>query len=104
VQAELTVQGDSVPTRLETSDVSAGGRYLQMAFTLDIGTPLNIILWLGHKKLSLEGRVVTRHPQFGNGIEFTGLSPASQERMQQFLEHASVTQNRSDGSSVARII
>jgi len=44
---------------------------------------------LGHEKLAVDGVVVSCHPQFGNGIEFSGLSQASQLKLQRFLESES---------------
>lgn len=88
VQTELRVDGNTMPIRAETADIGLGGCYVEMALTLSIGTPLNIVLWLGHEKLVVEGTIVTHHPQFGNGIEFSGLPPNSQQRLQSFLESA----------------
>jgi c-di-GMP-binding flagellar brake protein YcgR len=98
LQIELRVQGDSVPLRLQTSDVSAGGCYLEMMFTYEVGTLLDINLWLGHQRLSVRGRVVTRHPQFGNGVEFHDLSDVAKDRLQQLLEFA-MAENSSEGKS-----
>ena len=88
VQIELRVKGDPVPIRLKTADISVGGCYVEMAATLDPGTTLSIILWLEHEKLPLEGRVVTRHPHFGNGIEFIDLAPESESLLRKYLEEA----------------
>ena len=88
VQAELRAQGNEVPIRVETTDISLGGCYVEMALTLCVGTLLNIVLWLGQEKLVVDGRVVTHHPQFGNGIAFTGLSHDSQQKLQRFLENS----------------
>ncbi len=78
--------GSDTPIRAETADVSAGGCYIEMALTLEIGTPLNLVLWLGHKKLVLNGKIVTRHNHFGNGIEFGDMSTESRNRLLNFLE------------------
>ncbi len=86
VQAELRVQGNEVPIRGQTTDIGTGGCYIEMVVTLDVGTQLNVVLWLGHEKLVIDGRVVTRHPQFGNGIQFTDVSVDSRQRLQRFLE------------------
>lgn len=86
VQIEIRPQGGSVPMRLETSDLSIGGCYVEMALTLDIGTCLDIVLWLEGKKISTRGTVVTRHPQFGNGIEFAGLFSKDEAILRAFLE------------------
>jgi PilZ domain len=86
VQTELRVQGNEMPIRVETADISMSGCYVEMAVTLEVGTALNIILWLGHEKLAIAGKVVTRHPLFGNGIEFKTTSQDSRQRLQLFLD------------------
>jgi len=88
VQIELRAKGDPVPIRSNTADISVGGCYMEMAVTLDPGTAVDIILWLDNEKLPLEGRVVTRHPHFGNGIEFIDLTPESEARLRTFLKNA----------------
>lgn len=75
-----------MPIRVETADISMGGCHVEMAVTLDVGTALNIVLWLGHEKLAIAGRVVTRHLLFGNGIEFDNMSQDLRQRLQRFLE------------------
>jgi len=86
VQTELRVQGNEMPIRVETADISMSGCYVEMAVTLEVGTALNIVLWLGHEKLAIAGRVVTRHPLFGNGIEFNTPPQDSEQRLQLFLD------------------
>ena len=88
VQTELRIQDSQAPIRVETSDISLGGCYVEMALTLAVGIPLNILLWLGHEKLVVDGRVATCHPQFGNGIEFINLTNESQQKLEQFLKGA----------------
>jgi len=72
--------------RLETTDVSLGGCYVEMALTLELGTKLDIVLWLGEHKVTTQGVVVTRHPQFGNGIEFLNMPYQHRERLRFFLD------------------
>jgi len=86
VQIELRPEGMDVPMRLETTDVSLGGCYVEMALTLDIGTKLGIVFWLGEQKVVTTGVAVTRHSQFGNGIEFTGMSSQDQNMLRRFLD------------------
>lgn len=93
VQAKLRVQGSGTPIRVETADISLEGCYIEMAVTLELEAPLNLVLWLGHKKLNLAGKVVTRHPQVGNGIAFTGFSEDSRIRLQAFLDSEEVVTN-----------
>ncbi|MFZ0734847.1 MAG: PilZ domain-containing protein [Candidatus Sulfotelmatobacter sp.] len=93
VQTELRLQGSATPIRVETADISTGGCYIEMAVTLELGSELELRLWLGHKKLDLAGKVVTRHPQFGNGIAFRHLSDDSRIRLQAFLDSEEVAPN-----------
>jgi PilZ domain-containing protein len=63
-----------------------GGCFVEMMFTLDIGTKLNIGLWINDIKVSAEGIVVTRLRNLGNGIQFTKLAAEDQARLKQFLK------------------
>ena len=104
VQTELRGEEIQAPIRIETADISLGGCYVEMAFTLDIGTALNLVLWLGHEKLNIGGRVVSRHPQFGNGIEFTGLSNDFRQRLGRFLEGGGATPEAGKHYSTERLL
>ncbi len=88
IQIELRPKHNPVPIRLKTSDISVGGCYVEMGVTLEPGTSLDIVLWLEHEKMSLEGTVATKHPHFGNGIEFVAVPPQLESRLQQFVEQA----------------
>jgi hypothetical protein len=68
LQLQLTVESSGVPIRTETSDICEMGCYVHMNITLELGTRVSIILWLDDRKVCGTGSVVTRHPQFGNGI------------------------------------
>jgi c-di-GMP-binding flagellar brake protein YcgR len=86
VQIELRPDGTNVPMRLETSDVSLGGCYVEMALTLDVGKRLGIVIWLDQQKVTMRGVVVTCHPQFGNGISFLSVSPENEAQLSSFLD------------------
>jgi c-di-GMP-binding flagellar brake protein YcgR len=88
VPIELSEPGKSFPIRAETADLSLGGCYVEMAFTLPVGTELQITMWIDEFKLSMKGKVVTQHPQFGNGIQFLRLAPENEARLQEFLKSA----------------
>jgi c-di-GMP-binding flagellar brake protein YcgR len=85
VQIELRPDGTNVPMRLQTSDFSLGGCYVEMALTLDTGTRLDVVLWLDQQKVTMRGVVVTCHPQFGNGISFVSVSPENEARLRSLL-------------------
>jgi len=94
IQAELRVDGSEVPIRVETADISEGGCYIEMPITLTKGASVQVVLWVGGEKLSFPGRVVTSHPQFGNGLEFHGLSPECKRSLGHFLDGARIMQDR----------
>jgi c-di-GMP-binding flagellar brake protein YcgR len=85
VTAELQSERASGPLRIETADLSIGGLYVEMMFTLEVGTKLKIVLWINDVKMSTGGIVVTRDLQVGNGIEFTDMTPEDRERLKHFL-------------------
>jgi hypothetical protein len=60
-----------------------------MLFPLEIGEELSIVLWLGLAKVVTGGRVVTCHPQVGNGIQFVDMAPVDRDLLETFLEVAS---------------
>ncbi len=85
VSVEMCSEGSSAPLRVKTADLSISGLYVEMMFTLEVGTKLQILLWLDDVKVSTGGVVVTRDLQVGNGIEFTDMAPEDRERLQHFL-------------------
>ena len=68
------------------SDVSGRGCYIESLVPLPLGTSLIITFWLDMDKIVTPASVRTSDPGVGMGIEFTGLSPQNQERLQQSLE------------------
>jgi c-di-GMP-binding flagellar brake protein YcgR len=89
VQVELRPEGSAAPLRVETSDISATGCYVEMSMTLAVGSRLAIVLWVGDERVTAEGIVRTQHPQFGNGIEFAGMSTGDRDKLVRHLESIS---------------
>jgi c-di-GMP-binding flagellar brake protein YcgR len=85
VAVELQPDKASTPLRVKTADLSIGGLYVEMMFTLEVGTKLKIVLWINDVKVSTGGVVVTRDLQVGNGIDFTDIAPEDRVRLEQFL-------------------
>jgi c-di-GMP-binding flagellar brake protein YcgR len=87
VAVAVELQSDKASTRLrvKTADLSIGGLYVEMMFTLEVGTKLKLVLWINDVKLSIGGLVVTRDLQVGNGIDFTDMAPEDRVRLEQFL-------------------
>lgn len=86
VQIELRQEGSDVPMRIDTTDLSRGGCYVQLMMTLPVGTYVNATLWLNNTPIRIRGRVVTRHPQFGNGIMFLEFEGSSEKVLTRYLD------------------
>jgi hypothetical protein len=71
---------------LETTDLSRGGCYIQLIATLSLGARLQATLWLDGYPIVIQGRVVTRHPQFGNGIMFLEFEAEGDQLLKRYLE------------------
>jgi PilZ domain len=93
IKAELHAEGNVRPFRTKATDLTLGGCFAEMIFTMDIGTKLNIDLWLDDIKVSATGVVVTRLHNRGNGIKFTNLGADNRARVKQFLAVAQDTQS-----------
>jgi c-di-GMP-binding flagellar brake protein YcgR len=85
VEVELQLQKQATPFRVKTSDLSLGGCYVEMMFTLEVGTKARLTLSLNDAKVSTDGIVVSRDLQVGNGIQFVGMSAEDSVRLKQFL-------------------
>jgi c-di-GMP-binding flagellar brake protein YcgR len=85
VQIELRQDGIDVPIRMQTTDLSRGGCYVQLMMTMPIGTYLNATLWLNGCSVHVRARIVTRHPQFGNGIMFLEFQGDEEQLLTRYL-------------------
>lgn len=86
VQVELREEGTEVPMRLETTDLSRGGCYVQLLMPLSVGIRVRVTLWLDSYSIVIQGRVVTRHPQFGNGIMFVEFEGEAEQLLKRYLD------------------
>ena len=86
LQVELRMEGTTAPIRVQTTDISAGGFYVEMSITLEVGAILDVALWLPTEKIMTKARVVTRHPQFGNGYQFIKLPTEDESRISHYIE------------------
>lgn len=91
VSLELRYPGAAAPLRAMTSEVSAGGCYIETMFTLEVGTPVTMAFWLGDEKISAKGVIATRYPHVGNGIEITQIAPGDRNKLENYLAHARLT-------------
>jgi hypothetical protein len=86
IQIEIHPEGTEVPMRFETTDISRGGCYIQMMMPFKIGCFVRLTLWLDGHAAIVRGKVVTLHPQFGNGITFVDFEGEGDRRLKQYLE------------------
>ena len=93
VEAELQSERTATPLRVKTADLSLEGFYVEMMFTLEVGTKLKVGLWLDDVKVSTGGVVVTRDLQVGNGIQFTDIATEDRLRLKRFLAAADDAQS-----------
>jgi hypothetical protein len=87
VPVELYLEGNDMPFRCATSDLSLHGCYIETMFPFAIGTVLELKLQIDGTLLVLAA-VVTSDPQVGNGLHFTRMLPEDVEELRAFLEAA----------------
>jgi hypothetical protein len=77
-----------VGTHMQTSaiDISGRGCYVETLMPLPLGTALNIAFWMDAERVETTGVVKASDGGVGMGIEFTGLDPQGQERLQHLLD------------------
>jgi PilZ domain-containing protein len=85
IAIEFKPEGATVASHAETADLSLVGCYVEMSFTLPVGSKLELGLWVEGQRLAMNGIVVTHHPQFGNGIELVDMSKGDRAKLANFL-------------------
>ena len=83
---ELRDERIKAPTRINASDVSGNGCYVETMLPLPVGTVLRLDFWLDAEHMNFSAVVRTCDPGVGNGIEFTGMTPEHKGRMQAYLD------------------
>ncbi len=86
VALELRYAGATAPVRATTSELSLSGCYIETMFTLDVGTKLDVCIWLDGQKIVAKGVVATRYPQVGNGIDIIDMKPEDRSKLDAFLK------------------
>jgi hypothetical protein len=83
---ELRDERVNTPLRVNATDISGNGCYVETVMPLPIGTALRVDLWMGDDRISPSAVVRTRDPGVGMGIEFTGLPEESKKKFQAHLD------------------
>jgi hypothetical protein len=88
---ELRDERVNTPLRVNATDISGNGCYVETVMPLNVGTALRVDLWIGEERLSPSAIVRTRDPGVGMGIEFTGLPEETKKRFQAHLDKVDPT-------------
>lgn len=85
VPVELHLSASAPPQRTSVDEISLCGCYIETMFTFDPGTKLGLVFSLNEERISVQGIVVNRYPQVGNGIDFVEISPEDRAKLSEFL-------------------
>jgi hypothetical protein len=83
---ELRDERVNTPLRVNATDISGNGCYVETVMPLPVATALRVDLWMGDEHITPSAVVRTRDPGVGMGIEFTGLTEESKARFQEHLD------------------
>ncbi len=86
VPIELRPNGMTAPLRGQTADICLGGFYVEMVFTQEVSTVVDISLWVGDSKIFAKAEVVSKHPSFGNGFKFVYLAKDGANKLNEYLD------------------
>ena len=76
----------NTPMRVNATDISGNGCYVETVMPLAIATVLRVDFWIDQERMSATATVRTRDPGVGMGIEFAGLPDDSKRRFQDHLD------------------
>jgi hypothetical protein len=83
---ELRDERVNTPLRVNATDISGNGCYVETVMPLAIATALRVDLWIEEEHLSYSAIVRTKDPGVGMGIEFTGMPEEVKKRFQSHLD------------------
>ena len=83
---ELRDERVNTPLRVNATDISGNGCYVETVMPLPVATALRVDLWMGEERLTPSAVVRTRDPGVGMGIEFTGLPEEMKKKFQTHLD------------------
>jgi PilZ domain len=98
---EIRDEQGGAPMKTRTADANGRGCYVETMLPLPVGKALIIIFWLDTEQISTPATVRTCDGGVGMGIEFTGLDPAMQMRLQQQVDEMAAGSEPSTGPAGA---
>ncbi len=94
---EIRDERVQAPTRINATDVSGNGCYIETMMPMQTGTVLRIEIWIDTDRITATAVVRTCDPGVGNGIEFTGLPPDGKIKLQKYLDAVDPQRGISEG-------
>lgn len=76
----------NTPMRVNATDISGNGCYVETVMPLALATVLRVDFWIDQERISATATVRTRDPGVGMGIEFAGMPDDSKKRFQDHLD------------------
>ncbi|MGD0571210.1 MAG: PilZ domain-containing protein [Candidatus Sulfotelmatobacter sp.] len=76
----------NTPMRVNATDISGNGCYVETAMPLPISTVLRVDFWIDQERITSTATVRTCDPGVGMGIELTGMPDESKIRFQAHLD------------------
>jgi hypothetical protein len=76
----------NTPMRVNATDISGNGCYVETAMPLAVTTVLKVDFWIDQERVTSSATVRTRDPGVGMGVEFTGLPEDTKKRFQAHLD------------------
>ncbi|HET7442594.1 MAG TPA: PilZ domain-containing protein [Terriglobales bacterium] len=86
VPMEVKDERVNTPMRVNATDISGNGCYIETILPLPKGTTLKVEFWRETEKIATTAVVRACDPGVGMGIEFIGLPEEARQRLQQYLE------------------
>jgi hypothetical protein len=83
---ELRDERINTPMRINATDVSGNGCYVETILPLPIGTTLRVDFYLENQHIKISALIRTCDPGVGNGIEFTGMPLEGKQQFQAYLD------------------
>src|SRR6202050_3268353 len=76
----------NTPMRVNATDISGNGCYVETAMPLAVNTVLRLEFWIDQERISATATVCTRDPGVGMGIEFSGITEETKRKFQNHLD------------------
>src|SRR5258708_30542557 len=83
---ELKDERVNAPLRVNATDISGNGCYVETIMPMPINTTLKVDLWIDQERISTSAVIRTRDPGVGMGIEFVGMTDENKKRFQLYLD------------------